>query len=379
VSLSAVLTGESQPLDPHRIGSTLTGVWKEFQKTCADGNCMRLCSHNLLIVCSGPDRAAQVQRDLDELLPNYPGRAVVVTLDPAHSGPVQGDFRVFTRRRHLAGELVRLRFPADAPPLPSMVAPLWQDGLPMVLLWRGEPAYGTNWFQQLIENCTRFVVDTDFRPKETLGACVQPLAALWKLMRDPYLATHGFMDFSWGRLQVWRDWIASLFDRPDRRRLLPLVECIELENWAVPGATVPGLSSLYLSAWLVYHLKLPIVQKLSPIAGGHEARFGNVNFRFYSRSTDDEDMLGRPVRVTFRGSRDGQPFRLSVERDSTECSTLVLGGSGPCAPGSGHTLHLERMQTLTLLGQELETDGRDRQFERVLETLLRMTGAAADA
>lgn len=376
MSVAAVLSGAAQPLDPHRIASTLTGVWKEFQKTC-DGNCMRLCSHNLLIVCSGQERATEMMADLEELLPNNPGRTVLAVLDSAHTGPVQGEFRVFTRGRNLAGELVRLQLPCDAAPLPSMVAPLWQDGLPTVLLWRGEPAYGTRWFSQLIENCTRFVIDSNFRPQPTMVETVRSLRSFWSLMRDPYLATHGFMDFGWGRMQIWRDWVASLFDRPDRRKLLPLVESIEVENWAPAGQTVPGLNSLYMAAWLVHHLKLPVTEVLTPVASGYEARFGNVDFRFYSRTTDDAEMLGRPVRITFSGHSDGEAFRLSVERDKTECTNLVLGGSGPCGGGSGHTLHLERMNSLTLLGQELETDGRDRQFERVLETLLHMTGDIA--
>jgi glucose-6-phosphate dehydrogenase assembly protein OpcA len=334
-----------------------------------------LCSHNLLIVCSSPSEAQGLATDLDELMQQYPGRAVVVVLDPDHPGPVTGFLTVYTRRQQMAGELIGLHFPASGAPLPSMVAPLWQDGLPMVTIWRGQPPYQESWFLALVENCTRLVVNSGCQSGRSLEEVVAPLLPLWGLIRDPYLTSQAFTDVSWARLHVWRDWIAGLFDRPDRRRLLSQVDLVEMEGWALPGETVPHLSVLYLAAWLSHQLHWRLTSPLHPVPGGYEARLNDFPVRFYTRCSDDPDLLGRPVRVTFRGHCGKEAFRLSVERDSNDSSTLVLGGAGPGCAHAGHRLHLERLNNLALMGQELETDRRDWLFERALETLLDMAGA----
>lgn len=362
-------------LDPHRIPATLAQVFKDFQKDHQDQHALRLCSHNLLIVCSTPAEAAGLGKDLDELLQQYPGRAVVAVLDPEHNGPVVGWYSLYIRKHQMAGELIGLHLCAHAAPLPSMVAPLWQDGLPMVTIWRGQPPFETSWFGALVENCTRLVVDSGINGGTSLEEVIAPLRPLWSLIRDPYLASQAFTDVSWARLHVWRDWVASLFDRPDRRRLLPHVEVLELEGWALPGDTVPHLSVLYMAAWLSHQLKWRLREPLHPVPGGYEMRLANFPVRFYTRASDDPEFLGRPVRITLKGHFNGEAFRLSVERDSNDSSTLVLGGSGPCCGSTGHRLHLERLNNLALMGQELETDRRDWLFERSLETLLTMCGS----
>ncbi|MBT9584404.1 glucose-6-phosphate dehydrogenase assembly protein OpcA [bacterium] len=358
---------ESVDLDPYKIPATLSRVFKDFQKEHPEDHAVRLCCHNLLIVCSSPKEARGLATDMDELLQQYPGRAVVVVLDAEHTGPVVGFFCVYTRRHQMAGQLIGLHFPASGAPLPSMVAPLWQDGMPLVTIWRGNPPYEESWFLALVENCTRLVVNSGIEEG------VRPLRPLWALIRDPYLASQAFTDVSWARLCVWRDWIAGLFDRPDRRKLLAHVDCVELEGWSLPGDTVPHLSVLYLAAWLSQQLAWQLTQPLAPVPGGFEARLNHFPVRFYTRSSDDPELLGRPVRVTFRGHSNGQSFRLSVERDSNDSSTLVLGATGPaCGGAGGHRLHLERLNNLALMGQELETDRRDTLFEKALETLLAM-------
>lgn len=361
-------------LDPHRIPGTLAQVFKDFQKDHPDQNALRLCSHNLLIVCSSPQEAVGLGKDMDELLQQYPGRAVVAVLDEQHQGPVVGWYSLYTRRHQMAGELIGLHLSANAAPLPSMVAPLWQDGLPMVTIWRGHPPYETTWFGALVENCTRLVVNSGVDGGKTVEEVIAPLKLLWGLIRDPYLASQAFTDVSWARLHVWRDWVAGLFDRPDRRRLLPHVEVLELEAWALPGDTVPHLSVLYMAAWLSHQLKWRLTRPIHPIPGGYEVRLNDFPVRFYTRASDEPEFLGRPVRITFKGHFNGEAFRLSVERDSNDSSTLVLGASGPVGAAAGHRLHLDRLNNLALMGQELETDRRDWLFEKSLETLLDMCG-----
>ncbi|MFN8611066.1 MAG: OpcA/G6PD domain-containing protein [Vulcanimicrobiota bacterium] len=363
-------------VDPHKLAGTLAKLYQQHQKDHPDEYQARLCTHNLLILCGSPADAAGLDHDLDELMQHYPGRTVVVVLDGDYQGPVQGLLAQYSRKEHPAGDLIGLHFPNDGKPLPSMVAPLWVDGLPMVTIWRGHPPYEASWFLALVENCTRLVVDSGVEGGQSMEQVIAPLQPLWKLIRDPYLATQAFTDVSWARLHVWRDWIASLFDRPDRRPLLKLVEAVELEGWSQPGDTVPHLSVLYLAAWLSHQLHWRVKTPLHAVPGGYEVLFEGLTMRFYTRSTDELELLGRPVRVSLRGHCEGQSFRLSVERDSNNSSTLVLGATGPaCTTGaSGHRLHLERLNNLALMGQELETDRRDWLFEKSLETLLELSG-----
>ncbi len=358
-------------VDPHRLSSTLQRVFHDFQMQQGEhNNSLRLSSHNLLIVCDTPSEVVGLGKDLEELLRQYPGRAVVAVLDEAHQGPLEAGLRLFPRRQHLAGELLGLHLGADAAPLPSLVAPLWQDGLPTVMIYRGRPAYQESWFRNLLEGCTRLVVDTSHCGGDSLQALAAPLLSLWQLVGDPYHRELSFTDLNWARMRIWRDWIASLFDRPDRRRFLGLVSGVEIEGWAQPGLQLPSLSSLYLGAWLAHQLHWPLQQPLQVVPGGYQAIMGEVDFRFYARATEQNELLGRPVRVTLKGSCQEQPFRLSVERDSSDSSTLVLGSAAPGCGGGNHRLRLDRLNNLALMGHELETDGRDRVFEGVLGRLL---------
>ena len=364
-------------VDPHKLPGTLARLYKQHQEKHPDSYHARLCTHNLLILCGSPAEARGLDKDLDDLMQQYPGRTVVVVFDAGYSGPVTGLLCQYMRKEHPAGELIGLHFPNDGKPLPSIVAPLWQDGLPMVTIWHGQPPYEESWFLALVENCTRLVVNSSFEGGKSLEEVIAPLLPLRKLIYDPYLASQAFTDVSWARLYVWRDWVAGLFDRPDRRNLLQLVETVELEGWSLPGDTVPHLSVLYLAAWLSQRMRWKLTKALHAVPGGFEVSFEKLSMRFYTRSTDDEELLGRPVRVSLRGHCDEQSFRLSVERDSNNSSTLVLGATGAaCNSGaSGHRLHIERLNNLTLMGQELETDRRDHLFERSLDTLLEMSGS----
>jgi hypothetical protein len=358
-------------LDPHRIGPTLAQVFRDFRDQHPDA--LRLSSHNLLVLCAGAEQSLGLAGDLDDLLSHYPGRAVVVVLEGPPQAPIQGAYRIFSRKHQLAGELIGLQA-GDGAPLPSLLAPVWQDGLPLVTIWRGPVPYAQGWFRSLVENSTRFVIDSGVGEGAELAERVASVRGLWSLMRDPYLGSQTFSDMTWGRLAVWRDWLASLFDRPEHRALLPRVELVELEGWATPGEVLPGLPALYLAAWLSVQLGWGAGGALRAAPGGYEGRCGSVVFKFYPRVTEDPDFSGRTVRVSFRGQCQGQPFRLSVERDSNDSSTLVVGASGPGCGGGGHRLHMERQQNLSLLGHELEMEGRDRVFEKVLERLLEIAG-----
>ena len=369
---SQVFAHEWCELDPHRIGSTLSQVFRDFRNDHPDA--LRLCSHNLLVVCAGTEWVEGLGADLDELLRQYPGRAAVVILDAGVEGAIQGAYRIFTRKHQLAGELVALHTPADGAPLPSLLAPLWQDGLPLVTIWRGPVPYGQAWFLSLVENSTRLVIDSGVGEGSEMRQRAGSLQGLWKLLRDPYLNGQSFSDITWGRLAVWRDWLASLFDRPEHRGLLPQVELVEIESWALPGEVLPGLAAMYLASWLSVQLGWGPASPLQATPGGYEGRCGAVVFKFYPRLTDDAEFSGRMVRVSFRGQCQSQPFRLSVERDSNDSSTLVVGATGPGCGGGGHRLHMERLHNLSLLGHELEMEGRDRVFERVLERLLQLSG-----
>jgi hypothetical protein len=370
-----VFVDEPTPLDPHRIGSVLSGITRDFKAQNPERHVMRMCSHNLLIVCTDPTLTRGLNRVLHGILTAYPGRTVVAVMDPALNGPVQGAYKVFTRKGMLAGELIALHFPADGSPLPSLVSPLWVDGLPIVTVWRGQPAYGTNWFMQLVENASRLVIESGHLPCSDLSEVTASLRPFYDLVRDPYLAPQSFMDFSWGRLAVWRDWTASLFDPPERRPLLRSVECVEIEGWSWPGETVPGLLSLYMAGWLVQQLGWKVQAPIEPAPGGYRLKLEGREIRFYCRTTELKDQAGRPVRLTFRGEHEGERFNLSVERSSSDSRTLLLGASGPGCTGVMHVLHLQRLNNQSLMGKELETDSRDPQFERVLETVLMMTGA----
>ena len=385
-------------VDPYKIGSTLRQAWKEHCVNGSEDAQMRVCTHNLLMVCSRPENAANLAKNLRELATLYPGRWVVVVLDPDDQGPIRGWYRIESltnRPGRLSGEVVVLHAPGDpGSSLHSLLTPVWQDGVPVFLWWLGQPPYKADWFETLVETSTRVIVDSGGFSSSSSSAdeVARLLEGLARFVYDRYHQDQTFSDLTWGRLIVWREWVASLFDQPAHRELLHRFQQVRIDCWAHQGQPSISLLGLYTAGWLAHLLRWTVEEPLRPDGAEFVCKMrsnGNTfDVRFGSPPCEIEDLQRRLVCVSFEGkTQGGKDFHLSVERTVDQVFTLtrrcvvegppLRGAEGGVSDGDEDTTHSMQHARLTskeLVGQQLETYGHDRVFEGALSATLAIVG-----
>jgi glucose-6-phosphate dehydrogenase assembly protein OpcA len=372
-------------LDPFHIGSTLRNAWREHRLGSPDEAQMRVCTHNLLMVCSKPENATGLARNLRELATLYPGRMVVVVLDSEAKGESKGWYRIESlanRPGKLSGELVVLHLPNDkASTLHSLLTPVWQDGVPVFLWWLGQPPYAEDWFETLVETSTRVILDSGgFRSSASSPEEVaRLLEGLARFVYDRYHQDQTFSDLTWGRLIVWREWIASLFDPPHHRELLQRFTQVRIDCWAKHGDPSISLLALYTAGWMAHLLRWTVQEPLKLDHGEfvcHMRSNGNTfEVRFGRPPCEAEDLQRRLVAVSFEGNtEDGLGFHLSVERTLDQLFTLTRRCVIDGEEDATHAMQHARLAAKDLVGQQLETYGHDRVFEGALSATLAIVG-----
>ena len=128
--------------------------------------------------------------------------------------------------------------------LRSVIDPLLLSDLPVFLWWTGEPALNDEIFLALAALCDWVLVDS--------AACAAPgstLLRLGRLVEDGSLEA-ALGDLNWGRLAMWRQSLAELFDPPAMTQLLPHVRRVRLEVAGEAGVNPASAQSLLALSWL---------------------------------------------------------------------------------------------------------------------------------
>jgi hypothetical protein len=111
-----------------------------------------------------PEWLDQAERTLEGMEERHPSRSVILVPEPdKESGlGVELSVRCFAAGdRSVASEVIRLRLRGERAAAPaSLVLPLAISDLPLFLRWRGEPAFGSPQWSQLVEVADRVIVDS---------------------------------------------------------------------------------------------------------------------------------------------------------------------------------------------------------------------------
>ena len=195
------------------------------------------------------------------LAERHPSRAILLLPEPdAHEGGLDAavSVRCFALpglERNVCSEVIELRLRGRRALAPaSIVAPLLIADLPVFLRWRGRPAFGDGFFEQLVDLVHRLIVDSHEWPD--VPASYRDLAGVYERT--------AVSDIAWARTLPWRRAVAGLWpgiagaervevagpaadahllsgwlgSRLGRRLALGLEEAAELTRVAVDGQEV---------------------------------------------------------------------------------------------------------------------------------------------
>ena len=276
------------PVELDTIEQQLDDLWRQTNAGVAAGTSAAVARNavlTLVAVTHSPDEAREVLDIIHGLNVVHPSRAIVVAADgvagPSAATPAAQQAKTnendvppgihayvgaFTGPNNSYGEDILLTARGEAARhLPGVILPLIVTGLPTVLWWIGEPPWGSEMLEALVDGSDRLIVDTS-----TMAHPERSMGALEDLMRRKSSRT-AIGDISWTVQAPWRDIVAQFFDPPDVRVYLDNVARVTLEYAAGDENAPANSSQAYLFAgWLASRLGWRI--NLAQPAGGADSR-----------------------------------------------------------------------------------------------------------
>lgn len=394
-----------RPVMLETVESELENMWRETntQMAMTGGHGFSRNSVLTLVVCTQSlEQAQRVISVVHDMTTQHPSRAIVVAADPSQSGhDIQAYVGTYVGADSASyGEDIVLVAQSDAiRHLPGVVLPLIVSGLPSFLWWTGEPPWGSEQLEALVDGSDRFIVDTS-----EMAHVRTSLLAMGDLLRRKK-SRCAISDMSWTYQLPWREIVAQFFDPPQARPYLENIERIAIDYAAGDEDSHVNVSQAYLFAgWLVSRLGWSVDQipygSLDPSrvftlksATGHRisleinARFGvpegswwdmqsvaqapDVGPRHNGAHQQAADTAWvRPgglmsVYIASRVGMNGQraTFTVARERDLAHATTLSHMPEG-AAPSQ--TVHLKSIGEQEPLANELQILGHDSVYEEAL-------------
>lgn len=356
-----ILVGQGRPLSPGRIVRELHALEQEIGAQAGGGARLRLTTMNLVVGCSTPEEGLGLGKLLAELCADFPSRTMVAVLDPeAAEGDLQG-WASFSchplRHGQVCCEQVALYCPGGGgASVPSLMLATLHPDLPNLLWWRGDPPFGGDLLEQMIEPMNRVVFDS----REFSSSA--RLAEILALIQDRYHQEQAFSDLSWGRLESWREEIAALFDAPECTPCLRDLGEVEVRYHpgTRPAGDVPP-QPLLLAGWLASRLGWR-TGRLEDGSTTVQAGSGSLTLRLVPAASAQPDALPGDI-SGFRAVAGGRPpFEVKAVR------AIRLRGRDEKASG----LDRRARRTLERMGRELSVLNRDPVYQEALEAALQL-------
>jgi glucose-6-phosphate dehydrogenase assembly protein OpcA len=135
-------------------------------------------------------------------------------------------FRNESLGRDVCAEVIVIRLNGDRASAPaSIVLPLLVSDLPVFLRWRGEPPFGEQPFEELVDVADRLIVDS-----RECGLPERTMASL-----AAYLPRVAISDIAWARTEPWRHGLAALWpgiaEASELRVAGPQADALLLAHW----------------------------------------------------------------------------------------------------------------------------------------------------
>ncbi len=233
----------------------LDNLWREANASVAANRSHAFSRNSVMTLVAFTQGATDAQRVLEiihSLTNQHPSRAIVVAADPRDSGQsIQARVSTFvTPGSQSYGEDIVVEAQSEAiRHLPGVVLPLIVSGLPSYLWWTGEPPWGSELLESLVDGCDRFIVDT-----AEMNHPIESVLALDDLTRRKK-SRCAVGDLCWTAQAPWRDILAQFFDPPNLRPYLEGIERVTIEYAAgEEDQPVNGSQAALMGGWLASRL-----------------------------------------------------------------------------------------------------------------------------
>ncbi len=390
----------------------LDNLWREENANAlASGSHAESRNSVLTLVCfAGNDVEAELAlRVVEKLGAIHPSRAIVVDARSAlasESEPVRAF--VSTRSQWAGGaksygETILITAPASAVRhLPGTVLPLIVSGLPAFLWWTGEPPWGSEQLEAMVDGCDRLIVDSS-----EMAHPEGSLVALEDLLRRK-ASSCVVSDFNWTRQEPWRELVAQFFDGPETQPYLWGIDRLSIEYAAGSEDRPANAAQAYIFAgWMASRLNWRFqssrgrsgedegAQHLLKDGDGHNLtievtpRYGVPIQQWLDITSDDDPDRSSPSRsrrgrvgpgalmsvyLHSRSSGNEATFAIAREADLEHASTLCqIAGSAP----PSQTVHLPSLGEAAVLTEQLKMIGHDTVYEDALTMAALLIGPQA--
>ena len=339
---------------------------------------------NLVVIARVPEVGERSAETIGRLTGRHPSRTLVVqSADP--DGPPWLDGRIQAHcvlpradAPETCSEMIFLTAGGETGRhLSALVTPLLVHDLPVTVWWPGEPPFGTEPADDLLDATDRLVVDGSGWSGDGLGRLRQ-LAALFD--RHERLSIR---DFALVRQSRWREAIATVFDLPEFLPFLGSIRRVAVTYGTRDETGAPGTTNvvkpLYHVAWLASRLGMRVVSPLAPVAprggaGGAAARLRpgekaalhrGLAAKLHDRSGDVSVVMrpvaspmppGTTLRVEILAERRGSELRADV---TAEAENVHVHAWLDGVEALDRTFKAPRRSDVDLLGEALEGMGRD--------------------
>ncbi|MCS7287648.1 MAG: glucose-6-phosphate dehydrogenase assembly protein OpcA [Roseiflexus sp.] len=347
-------------VDACAIERELARLWSAATKadTTGDAALMRACLFNF-VVLTDTAHFARITDIVARVTALRPNRAIVAALSRGEEPAVRPRRLEAWVRAHctfiapgrpqVCGEQISIIAPPDAEMhIPGIVLSLLEPDVPVVIWWTFERTPGDAVLAQLQSIADRLILDT-----ARMDDATEALHAAQTLIA----AGAAISDLAWGRLTVWREQIAQLFDAPPALHRLWSLERIVIEH-GPHGVT----AALLLAGWIATRLGWRLSGRRNTGTTLRRSDGGAVLLEFATVETSTADRLASVTLLT-------ADSRFTVAHGASGdhlTASAVIDNLTPVE----RAVHLPPLDTAALIVDELNLARHDPIYEAALRQAL---------
>jgi glucose-6-phosphate dehydrogenase assembly protein OpcA len=349
------------------------------------GGLMRANTLNLIAVANDMREVSLIQDTIAGLHDFLPSRTIILITQDGYdvSGDVTGpryDVRVELMEQVTGDDdQPNLRFEVitigadrrEVGHLASLVTPLLAADLFDFLWWPGGDFVRHPLFEDLVPVVDRLIVDTAH-----LGREIQAIAALRRVIAEES-GSPVVGDFTWLRLEPWRQLIAQFFDPPDVQPCLKSIDQVTIRYAETRADGASGLAAaLHMAGWLGSRLGWQAIDPLerqkrggfwSPLRSVDGDRGRDIELHLVPDTSLQARFSLRSVRIVATGDA---PGTFMVER--TDSDDIITTSETPDNPPVSRMVYSRRPDSEEMIGQELQRFGADDFYEDAVRFAVRL-------
>lgn len=343
------------------------------------GELMRANTLNLIAVADDEDIARMITTTVSHLSDFLPSRTIIFITAP--DAPRQSTWHVEVRLNEgeTKGGGAPIHFetitisvdPKMSGHLASLVSPMLISELPTFLWWPTGDFVGNALFDDIVAIVDRLIVDS-----ARLGNDARAVAQMRTLLDDEDDPRLG--DFTWIRLEPWRQLIAQFFDPTEVQASLDHISQVNIAYAERRQESGSGFAAaLLIVGWLGSRLGWQVIEPLEPrkaggwtvpmIARNETGKARDIQIRLTPDPSPDAKFSVRSVELVAVGEHDGV-FRIM----RTDKDDLITSSETSVAPYMSRMVYSRRKSTVEMLGDELQNFGSDPVFEDAIRLATRL-------